>query len=132
MKTKELIRQLQEADPSGEMNCCVENVDIFFVDCEPAYWDGCLQVLERDPTSKYYNVIGAKYTTEGRKIVIVTHSIKDAILENPDLPIEYEGFSDESKTKGSYQKDVEKWREKTRRINAKVEKWSQERRKDNE
>ncbi len=132
MKTKELIRRLQEIDPTGETECCVGNADIFFVDCTPAYWDGCLQLLKRDPTSKYYNVIGAKYTTKGQKIVIVTHSIEDAILENSDLPVEYEGFVDGCKTKEQYQTTVKKWRKKTRKIDKEVEKWAQERRENNE
>lgn len=28
MKTKILIEKLQKADPSGELECCVQNVDI--------------------------------------------------------------------------------------------------------
>ena len=132
MKTKELIKQLQEADPTGETECCVDNKDIFFVDCEPSYWDGCLQILKRDHTSKHYNVIGARYTTKGHKISIVTLSIEDAISEDPDLSIEYEGFFDGCKTMERYQEAVKKWRKRTIRINKKVEKWSQERKKDNE
>jgi len=31
MKVKELIRRLQEADPSGEIEACVDNIDIHFV-----------------------------------------------------------------------------------------------------
>ncbi len=52
MKTKELIRQLQREDPSGELECCVDNSDIFFVEHLPAYYDGCLEVLVRDKSSE--------------------------------------------------------------------------------
>ena len=31
MKIKDLIAALQEADPSGEIECCVGNVDIWYV-----------------------------------------------------------------------------------------------------
>lgn len=88
MKTKELIRQLQENDPTGECEVCVENIDIHFVCKEEAYWDGPLQVLQRDETCKYYNIIGGKYKTEGSKIVIRPLSFADAIL-NRDIPIDY-------------------------------------------
>ena len=48
MKSKELIRLLQEEDPSGEVEVCVQNFDILGIHTEPAYWDGSLQVLMRD------------------------------------------------------------------------------------
>jgi hypothetical protein len=76
MKTKELIRLLQEQDPSGELECCVYNVDIHCVECLPAFYDGSLQVLKRDHSKNpYYNVIGAAYVDQGHKIVIKPLSI---------------------------------------------------------
>lgn len=80
MKTKELIRQLMEEDPTGEEEVCVGNIDIHFVSSEPAYWDGSLQVLQRDPSkAPYYNIVGGKYKRSGVKIQIHTLSISDAI-----------------------------------------------------
>lgn len=80
MKTKELIRLLQEADPTGEEEVCVNNEDILDVGTEPAYWDGTLQILERDEKlSPYYNVVGATFKREGCKVSIFTHGIRDAI-----------------------------------------------------
>jgi hypothetical protein len=112
MKTKELIRQLQEADPSGELECCVGNADIHFVDVEPAYWDGCLQVLKRDESNPYYNIIGGKYTCRGDKVNVRPLSIGDAIFENQDLPVEFEG-----KYGWDYYKErVEHHRKKTEEI----------------
>ncbi len=120
MKTKELIRQLQEADPSGELECCLGNADIHFVDVEPAYWDGCLQVLVRDPAkAPYYDIVGAKYTTKGNKVVIRPLSIRDAVFEDEDLPVEFdvgEGWEER------YKEAVQKYREETRRVNQDVEK----------
>lgn len=90
MKTKDLITKLQEADPSGEIECCVGNADIFFVERTSAFWDGRLQILERDHSKDpYYNICGAKRTAKGSKIQIHTLSISDALLDNPDLPIDY-------------------------------------------
>lgn len=89
MKTKEVIRQLQEADPTGEEHVTVENVDIFYIESLPAYYDGAAQQLIRDESNPYYNVTGARFKRAGKKIQIVTHSIRYAIEQNPDLPIDY-------------------------------------------
>ena len=90
MKTKELIRQLMEADPTGEEECCVGNIDIHFVSKEPAYYDGTLQVLKRDPSKlPYYNIVGGEYVRSGFKVQIHTLSIVD-ILDDPEATLEYE------------------------------------------
>lgn len=34
MKSSELIKQLQELDPEGVIEVCVNNVDIYFLDVE--------------------------------------------------------------------------------------------------
>ena len=120
MKTKELIHRLQEADPSGEMDCCVSNADIFFVDVEPAYWDGCLQVLIRDPAkSPYYDVVGAKYVSSGKKLVIRPLSISDAIFENEKLPVDYEDLAPSWQER--YKNMVEERRKETNEISNGVE-----------
>lgn len=115
MKTKDLIRRLQEADPSGEIECCVGNVDILFVSHEPAYYDGRMQVLIRDEKCKYYNVIGAKYVENGYKIQIHAHSIEDALCDHPELPVEFEGG--DNPYNRVLKKKVEIWREQMREIN---------------
>lgn len=95
MKTKDLIAALQEADPSGEIECCVGNEDIHFVSKDVAYWDGDLQVLTRDHSKDpYYNIVGARMTHQGFKIQIRSLSIYDCLwdLETVDsvdrFPIE--------------------------------------------
>ena len=95
MKTKELIKQLQELDPEGNIDCCVDNQDIYLLGIEPAYYDGCQQILIRDPKNPYYNVISAKVTSKGNKLNISPLSIKSAIWENSDLSIEYDDYSKE-------------------------------------
>lgn len=108
MKTKEVIRQLMEADPSGEEEVCVGNVDIHFIESAPAYYDGALQVLTRDPNNKYYNVTGGKYRRSGTKINIHTLSITDAISNNyereQDCDIDYSELSerDQEQTKKAH------------------------------
>lgn len=89
MKTKKLIELLNEADPSGEEEVCVGNIDIHFVSKDPAYYDGCLQVLVRDPLREpYYNITGAKINGTGSKIQIHILEIESAIYDNPELPVE--------------------------------------------
>lgn len=100
MKTKELIRLLNEEDPTGEEEVCVGNVDIHFVECLGAYYDGASQVLIRDE-SKSHNIVGAKYKSKGKKIQIHTLSIQDAISNHHDkmnpnelFPVDYSELSD--------------------------------------
>lgn len=111
MKTKELIRQLQEADPTGETEVCVGNVDIHFVQRLPAYYDGTLQVLERDPTTKYYNIIGGKYKRSGDKVNIHTLSISDAISNSPqDFVVDYSELpADRAESTKKAHDDLREW-----------------------
>ena len=112
MKTKDLIAQLQAADPTGELECCIGNSDVWYVYREIAYWDGCLQVLKRNPDTKYYNVIGGEYRSNGEKVVIRELSLFDAILNDSEVPITYE--TDYCKRK--YEKLIEEERELIRKI----------------
>lgn len=90
MKSKELIKQLQEIDPTGEEEVCVDNVDIFTLTSKPAYWDGRLQLLIRDPKLvDCYDVIGAKYVVGGSKIVISPMSVTDVLWDDPEAFIDY-------------------------------------------
>lgn len=95
MKTKVLIELLQKEDPSGEQEVCINNMDIHYVCSEPAYWDGPLQVLERDEECEYYNIIGAKYRRSGVKVNITPLSISDAICNNTDLPVDYSELNED-------------------------------------
>lgn len=112
MKTKELIRQLMEQDPSGEEEVCVNNVDIHFVQREPACWDGHHQVLIRDESNPYYNVIGAEYRSDGIKINITPLSIHGVIYNDPDTPVAFIG----DYTEDDHKAQVEEWRADARRI----------------
>lgn len=125
MKTKELIEKLQFVDPTGELECCVDNVDIYFVDVLPAYYDGALQLLVHDESKKpYYSIVGGKVTTRGYKVKLVTVSIEDMLLDNPDAPV------DLSECSPAHQKDWEarlvKIREEVKQVNKEVEEWMQE------
>jgi len=118
LKTKELIRQLQEADPSGELECAIGgNVDIISVYALPAYYDGYLEILERDHSKDpYYNICGAIITGEGSKVRIDPYSVEDAIFDNVDLPVKIIGDSNNIRRKG-----IEKYREKAKQIYKEIE-----------
>lgn len=105
MKTKELIRLLQKEDPSGEEDVCVNNIDIFFVEKLPAYYDGAAQVLIRDDSKKpYYDVVGGKYKRIGWKIQIHTLSISDVIEDTCCENIDYSELASDQvqKTKDAH------------------------------
>ena len=87
MKTKELIRQLQECDPTGEVEVICDGGDIYTVIPLPAYYDGSLKTLIRDDNLKpYYDVIGMRETREGRKIVLQGMDLQDVCwdIDNPE------------------------------------------------
>lgn len=88
MKTKELIEMLQEADPSGDLEVCVDNMDIHFAEVQEAYYDGCLQVLDRDRSCQFYNVVGVRILDSGWKVCLHTLSLADAILNKPDVEVD--------------------------------------------
>ena len=104
MKSKELIRQIQEIDPTGELEVCIDTTtDILFVERLPAYYDGKLEVLQRDENiDSDYNVVSAKLMVTGLKVAIRTFSIEDAILDNPNIPIDYSDLPQEI---ASYEKE---------------------------
>ncbi len=117
MKTKELIKRLQEEDPSGEIEVCVGNVDIHFVERMPAYYDGSLQVLIRDYNTKYYNIIGGKYVREGQKVKIHIMSITDAISNacsvGKSFNVDYSQLSEErAKNTQKAHADLIEWHRK--------------------
>jgi hypothetical protein len=88
MKSKELIKRLQEEDPSGEGHVVVDNKDIFFLEWKPGYWDGRYTVLVRDEKKKpYYDIVGAEYRSDGDKLNINTMDWEDVLLDDPDAPI---------------------------------------------
>ena len=121
MKTKDLIAELNEADPSGELEVCVENVDIFTVTTEPAYWDGRLQVLKRDPAKKpYYDIVGGKYTSKGSKVVISPMSITDLLWSDPDAEIDYSEVGNPDSAE-RYRKSDDETRAAAREVELKVE-----------
>lgn len=116
MKTKEVIKLLQDADPSGELECFgCGNSDITYVDCLPAYYDGSGQLIIRDEKGR---VIGAKFLRSGNKVCIRTMDIEDALWDNPDLPVDFSEIQEWH----NYRENVEKIRKEVKEYIERFEK----------
>jgi GrpB-like predicted nucleotidyltransferase (UPF0157 family) len=119
MKTKELIKLLQEEDPSGELECNVDGKDIYFVEKIPGYYDGAYKVLIRDDSKKnQYNINGISIRRDGWKVVLKTMGYDDVLLDNPDAIVEYSDLQ----TKQQYEESVESTRKENRELIEKVTK----------
>jgi len=123
MKGKELIRLLQEIDPTGEIEVSVGNIDIWDVHQEPAYWDGKLQLLTHDESKKpYFDITGGKYVVSGSKIVITPMSITEVLWGDPEAVIDY---SELEKNTGlgsaEYRKHDDATRQASRDVTMRVE-----------
>lgn len=68
MKTKDLIKLLQEADPSGECHVRISKKPVCYVDHKPGYWDGPYNYLEKGEDGKYTWV----QSTKGDKVDLQT------------------------------------------------------------
>lgn len=121
MKTKELVRQLQKEDPSGELEVCVDNIDILHVSREPAYYDGCQEILIRDVNTKCYDIVGVKITSKGTKIKIHPLSIEDAIFEDPGLPVEIDTDFTNEESNQWRRNNVKKWRQEAIKVLEEIE-----------
>ena len=111
MNTGDLIKLLQEADPSGELPITVHGNDVWFVEVEPGYYDGPYEQLVRDETKEGYNIIGAQYRQDGEKLRIHLYGIEDLLLDwmnrGDEPPIEIVGDDH-----GTLKETVERWKRK--------------------
>lgn len=107
MKTKELIRQLQKVDPSGEEEVCVANMDILTVDSLPAYYDGPAQVLIRDSEDK---IIGGRYKRSGIKVQIFSAAFVDMISNEGAFEVDYSELNpDQAAVTRKVHDDLREW-----------------------
>jgi hypothetical protein len=73
MKTKEFIKMLQEADPSGEAHIRMEGGIPRFAELKPGYWDGPYSYLDEDGNWVY--------SSEGDKVDIHCFDRYDYVSE---------------------------------------------------
>jgi len=79
MKTKDLIKHLQELDPTGECQVFC-NGDIYFGERLPWYYDGKPGILTRDKSkAPYYDITGMRQITaeDGDKIYLHSMGLDD-------------------------------------------------------
>jgi hypothetical protein len=111
MKTKELVRLLQKADPTGEVDCCVDGIDIFSVQRLPAFQDGPKEVLHREADRKpNFDVVRGTISRRGEKVLIKTLSLRSALVKDPDLHIEVLDCDERT------EHQIQKWRDEARRL----------------
>jgi hypothetical protein len=95
VKTKELIAALQKEDPSGELEVVAGSTPIYFVECQPAYYDGYLEMLIRDPNRSHeYNIIGYKVTSKGDKVKLHLMDVIECIANDPALRVDTSDLSE--------------------------------------
>jgi hypothetical protein len=118
MKTKELIRQLQEADPTGEVEVTAAGADIYYAASAPAYWDGPHFILQHDPAKvgRCYSIIGGRINYEGMKVKLHLVAWDDVLLDHPDAPIEVSEHR-----KAQWVDDIEKQRVWVKNLQAEIE-----------
>lgn len=91
MKSKLLIKILQELDPSGDLEVSVGNTDIWGCQKLPSYYDGCQKLLVRDPENQWHDALKKGLVrSDGFKIIIDPYDFETCFLDHPDLPVEYD------------------------------------------
>lgn len=127
MKTRELIKVLQEVDPEGESEVIVNGDPIYFAENLPGYYDGWYSVLIQDHSKDpYYNITGIRQTRAGDKVRLHLMSMEDVLLDNPEAIVELDSSLGPERIK-EMEESVQALRVEHRQINADVQKWSEER-----
>lgn len=90
MKTKDLIEELKNCDPSGEVDVVIDGQPVVFVDHVEGYYDGSYGVYNPESKDERYLI-----TNRATKVRIHTMSVDDLILANSS----------------SYKQDHRSWRE---------------------
>lgn len=93
MKTTELIKLLQEIDPSGTSEVCVANEGIAYLEHLASYYDGRLQSVSK--RNEYGHPIESTIKANGGKIVIHTVDLSEMYINSilyycKEYPIEYD------------------------------------------
>lgn len=119
MKTKDLIRLLQEIDPDGECDVCISgeelhNTDILYVDRVECFKDGYAETFVRDP--QLGDVVGAYIGTGPDKVRLHTLALRDFMIffDQPTLPVLVKCGNPQSQRR--IEEFVAMWRDETREL----------------
>ena len=74
MKTKDFIKMLQEADPSGESHVRIDGGAVFFAEPKEGYWDGPYNYIEMVDGKPKWTA-----STKGYKVDIRTMDLYDFV-----------------------------------------------------
>jgi hypothetical protein len=85
MKTRELIEHLQREDPSGELEVVAGNTPIWFVEQQPAFYDGDLQILI---CTSGDGKEGYKVTDRGIKVRLHLRDLESVLMDDPDAHVD--------------------------------------------
>lgn len=89
MKSKDLVKRLLELDPTGETPVVIGNCAVYRIEPMPAYYDGCVMDLVRDPQKTgSYDVIGVKFIERGDKINLESLDMDDVTSLSVETGIE--------------------------------------------
>lgn len=116
MKTRELIKTLQEMDPSGDMDVVIDHRDIYTVIEEPAYYDGPTHLLQRNEAGE---VIGYKIHNRGSIIDLSSMDLETLLLDFPDFPIDLSELDGKDKLEWSCK--IREMIDQSIRINAEID-----------
>ncbi len=121
MKSKELIRQLQELDPVGDIEVIGSAGDISFADRVQDYYDGYARTLLRNEKG---HIIGLEIgsATHADKIVLFELDTDAVLLDDPEAIII-------NHTHRDYSKNIEDRREYVRKLEKRVDRKIRWRRK---
>ena len=108
MQTNELIRKLQELDPEGCEQVCVDNSIITHLERQAAYYDGALEV-----PIKVNGIKGIKVTNVGEKIRMYTKDWEDFIECNINalIEVDFSGCLNKEEEESKFLKGVAEYRE---------------------
>ena len=105
MKTSELIKLLQDADPKDECRVCIGNCPVKEVQRDVFYWDGREEYVLRDENDQ---VIKVGFPDSGDKINIHRDSIDEALMDNPEAEIDLAGIMYQGQPNPRYKEYVDK------------------------
>ena len=99
MKTKDLIKLLKEADPTGEEEVCIDNNPVWFVQRMPAYYDG--RLVRFEPPLPIDEDEGMRvpdkvhFVSDGAKVEIMYYTWRSAMWDS-DGELELGNYSEGS------------------------------------
>lgn len=86
MTSSALIEELRKVDPTGETQVCIGNCAITYINVEPYYYDGKLQIVEFGADGR---AIRGWRATSGNKIVITSDTLRELAANDPSFEIIY-------------------------------------------